>query len=155
MGSLRSSMQYLLTGITCGCGALLQAVAVPDGSFTSVISHFEILRQFQSICGASVFTQPAKHAARSVVGEVREYFSASSIIPQPSDHDEVLRARQGAQIAANTKRFARFWTVVQTRRAAVPLGDHGPLEGILLGHNFLRILHPESDDKAFDKINLE
>src|SRR6266700_8314146 len=155
MGSLRSSMQYLLTGITRGCGALLQAVPVPDGSFTSVISHFEILRQFQSVRGAGAFAQPAKHATRSVVSEVRQHFSAGGIVSRPSDDDKIFRARQRAQIAADTKRFAGFRIVIQARRAAVPLGDHGPLEGILFGDDLLRILHPEGDGKAFDEINLE
>src|SRR5215467_5352383 len=127
MGSLRSSMQYLLTGITRGCRALLQAVPVPDSSFATVISHFEILRQFQSIGGAGVLAQPAKHAARSVVSKMRQHFSASRVVSRPSDDDKIFRAGQGAQIASDAKRFAGFWIVIQARRAAVSLRNHGPL----------------------------
>src|SRR5438874_843482 len=52
-----------LAGITRGCGSLLQTVPVPDGSFAGVIGHFEILRQFEGVGGASILAQPAKHAA--------------------------------------------------------------------------------------------
>jgi hypothetical protein len=86
---------------------------------------------------------------------MRQHFSAGGVVSRPSDDDKIFRARQGAQIAANAKRFAGFRIVIETGRAAVPLGDHRPLEGILLGDDFLRILHPKGDGEAFDEINLE
>ena len=86
---------------------------------------------------------------------MRQYFSPGGIVSRPTNDDEVFGARQGAQIAANAKSFAGFRIVIQARRAAVALGDHGPFKGILLGHNFLRILHPEGDGEALDEIDLE
>ena len=144
-----------LTGIARGCGPLLQPVTVPDGSFAGVISHFEILRQLQRIRRTGILAQPAEHAPRGVIGEVRQHFSARRIVALPSHHDEIFRASQRAQIAANAQRFAGLRIVIQTRRAAVALRHHRALERVLLGHNFLRILHPEGDGEALDKIDLK
>ena len=84
-----------------------------------------------------------------------EHFSAGGVVSGPTDDDEVFWTGQSTQIAPDTKRFASLWIVIQARRATVSLGDHRPLEGILLGDDFLRILHPEGDGEALDKIDLK
>ena len=86
---------------------------------------------------------------------MRQHFSAGGIVSGPSDDNQVLRARQRAQITANAQRFAGFRIVIKAGRAAVALCHHRPLQRILLGDNFLRILHPKGDGEALDEIDLK
>src|ERR1700693_996139 len=72
-------------------GALFQPVTVPDGAFTGIGGHLKVLRKLEAISGAGVFTKAAKHAARSVVGERRQNFTASEVIALPADHDQIFR----------------------------------------------------------------
>jgi hypothetical protein len=71
----------------------------------------------------------------------------------PADDDQIFRAREGAEIAGDAKRFTRLRIHVEARRAAITFGDHGPLEGILLGVNIFGGLITESDPHAFEQID--
>src|SRR5580704_13132228 len=112
-------------------GALFQPVTVPDGTFTGIGGHLKVLRKLEAIGGAGIFTKAAKHAARSVVGERRQHFTASEVIALPAHHDQIFRASQRTQIAGNTQGFARLRIDIQARGAAIALGNHGPLERVL------------------------
>src|SRR6266436_2603709 len=155
MGSLRSSMQISLAGVARWCRALFEPVPVPDGAFAREIRHLKILRQFQRIRRARILAQPAEHAARSVIREKSEHLAPRRVIPLPAHHNQVLRARQRAQIAADAQRLARFRIIVQPRCAPVPLRHHRPLQRILLRHNVLGILRPKGDRQALQKIYLK
>src|SRR5713226_5064251 len=143
MGSLRSSIPWVSARVARRCGPFLEAVTVPDGPFAGVVGHLEILSQLEAVRRAGVFTQPAKHATRSVVGKESEDFPASGLVALPPDHNEVFRARQRAEVAGDAQRLPRLRVLVQTRRAAIAFGHHGPLEGILLGINVLGVLIAE------------
>ena len=136
-------------------GADFQAVAIPDGAFAAVLSHLEILSQFQAIGGASIFAEAAKHAARSVVGKGGENFAASGVVAQPANNNQIFGAREGAKIAGDAQRLTGFGIHVQARRAAVTLGNHGAFLRILLGVNVFGILVAESDPHALEQVDQE
>src|SRR6266446_2803368 len=144
-----------LAGVTCGCRSLFEAVTIPDRTFAREVGHFEILRQFQRIHGASILAESTEHAPRSVIRKVSQHFPSRGIVALPAHHNQVFRACQRAQIAANTKRLARFWIIIQPRRTAIPLRHHRPLQRILLRHNIFRMLRPEGDRKALQEIDLK
>lgn len=134
---------------------MFETVAIPDGAFACEVSHFEVLGEFESVDGTGIFAQAAEHAAGCIVGEVGEDLAASGVIALPADDDEVFRAGQCAKIATDAKSFAGFGIVVEARRATIALGDHGPLERVLLGDDVLGILGAEGYRKAFQKIDLK
>src|SRR5438094_10409752 len=133
-----------LAGVTCRCRSLFEAVTIPDRAFTSEIGHFKILRQFQRIHRASIFAESTEHAPGSIIAEVRQHFPARSVIALPAHDNQVFRARQRAQIAANTERLARLRVIVEPRRDAIPLRHHRPFKRILLRLNILGMLGPQS-----------
>jgi hypothetical protein len=141
-----------LSGVMCRSGSNFQAVPIPDGTFTVVMSHLEILGQFETIRGASVLAQSAEHAARSVVSECGQNFSPCGVVPQPSHHNQVFRAGQRTQIAGNAQRFARLRIHIQTRCATIALRDHRPFLGILFGCNVLGSLVAKGQHHAFYQV---
>ena len=85
-----SGLRYgrrILARVVRGRGADFEAMTIPDGAFTAVMSHFEVLRQFQAIGGAGILAEAAEHAAGRVVSEGGEDFAARGIIAQPADYD--------------------------------------------------------------------
>src|SRR5579862_2757521 len=144
-----------LASVVSGRRSDLKTMPIPDSTFAGVIGHLEILGQFETIGGASVFTQAAEHAARSVVSERGENFAASGIVAKPADDDEVFRARESAEVAGNTQRFASLWIHIQARRASVTFGDHGTLERILLGVNILGRLITKRQPHPLEQIHKE
>jgi len=130
-------------------------VTVPDGPLARIVGHFKILRELQGIGGAGIFTEATEHATRSVVGEGGEDFAAGGIVTFPANDDEIFRARQSAEIAANAKSFSGFGVIVQARRAAIALRDHGAFEGVLLGVDIFRVLGAKGDAHAFEHVQLE
>jgi hypothetical protein len=135
-------------------------VSVPvrggDGrAFARVVGHLKILCQFQCVDRASIFAKSAEHAPRSIIRKGREHFPSCGVVALPAHYDQVLRASQSAQIAANTERFACLRIIVQARRATVPLRHHRPFQRILLGNNILGILRPKGDREALQKIHLK
>src|SRR6266850_223520 len=143
------------TRIPRRCRPLFEPVPVPDGAFARKIRHLEILRQFQRIRRARIFAQPAEHAPRSVIGKKGENLAPRRVVPLPAHHNQVLRARQRAQIAPDAQCLAGLRIVVQPRRAPVPLRHHRPLQRVLLCHNVLGILRPKGDCQALQEINLK
>ena len=128
---------------------------IPDGAFPAVLSHLEILSEFQAIRGAGIFAEAAEHAARSVVRKRGENLAASGVIAKPADDDQILRASQGTKIAGDAKCLAGLGIHVEARGAAVTLGDHGTFLRILFGVNVFRILVAEGDPHAFQKVDQE
>src|SRR6266481_4010351 len=133
-----------LAGVACRRWPLFEAVTIPDRAFAREVGHFEILRQFQRIYGASIFAESAEHASRSIIGESRQHFPSRGVVTLPAYHDQVLRAGQRAQIAANTQRLVRLRIIVEPRRPAIPLR-----------HHVLRMLRSKRDREAFQKIHLK
>ena len=125
---------------------------VPDSALAGERRHFEILRELEAIGGARVFAKAAEHAARSVVGECGQHLAARGIVTLPTNHNQVLRARQRAQIARDTQRFACLRIDIQPRRSAIPLRNHRPLKGILLGVIVFGSLIPERDPHALQQV---
>src|SRR6202035_6191165 len=76
---------------------LLQRFAVPDPAFAGVAGEFEVLGEFEGVDGTSVFAEAAEHAAAQVVGEVGEFLAAGVLVARAGDHDQVLRAGEGAK----------------------------------------------------------
>jgi hypothetical protein len=136
-------------------GSDFEAMTVPNGAFAAVMSHFEVLRQFQAIGGASVFAEAAEHAAGGVVSEGGEDFAAGRVIAQPADDDQIFRASQRAEIAGNAERFASFGIDVQTRRAAIAFGDHRAFLRILLGVDVPGRLVSKGQPHAFEEVYKE
>jgi hypothetical protein len=67
-------------------------MAVPNGSFTGVGGHLEILREFQTIRGAGILTKAAKHAARRIVSKCSQDFAPGGIVALPADYNQIFRA---------------------------------------------------------------
>ena len=153
--SRKSPDRRSLARVSRGRGTFFQAVPVPDCALARVGCHLEVLRELEAIGRASVLAQPAKHAARSVVGEVGQHLAASRVIAMPADDDQIFRAGQRAQVAGDAKRLARLRIHVQARRAAVPFRDHRALQRILLGIDILRILRPKSQNQSLPEIRQE
>jgi hypothetical protein len=130
-------------------------MAVPDGAFTGVIGHLEVLGQLEAVCRAGIFAEAAEHAARSVVSEIGENFSARGVVTKPADNDEVFRACESAQIASDAERFAGLGIHVEARRAAVPLGHHGALERVLLGVNIFGRLITKCQPHTLEEVHKE
>src|SRR5438445_1710883 len=135
--------------------SLLQAVAVPNRPFTGIGGHLKILRQFQTIGGTSILAKAAKHAARGVVGKRGEHLAPRSVVALPANYNQVFRAGQRAKIARDAQRFAGFWTVIEPRRAAIALGNHRPLQRILLGVDVLWVLGAEGQQQALPEVHHE
>ena len=135
--------------------ANFETVTIPYGAFAVVVGHLEILGQFETIGGTSVFTQSAEHAARKIVGKGSENFAARRLIAQPADDDEIFRAREGTQIARDAECLAGFWIVVEPRRAAVALSHHRALERVLLGIGVLRGLVAKGKPQTFEEVHEE
>ena len=133
--------------------SLLQAMAVPNRPFAGIGGHLKILRQFQTIGGTSILAKAAKHAARGVVGKRGKHFAARGIVALPANYNQVFRAGQRTKIARDAQRFAGFWTVIEPRRTAIALGNHRPLQRILLGIDVLWILRAERQQQALPEVH--
>src|ERR1035438_6630281 len=136
-------------------GTFFEHLAIPDGAFAGVAGQFEVLRQLERVHRASVFAQPAEHAAGCVVDEGRQLFALGLLVALAGDHDEVLRAGQRAQVAGNAQRLAVVRVDVEPRRAAIALADFGPLGRILLRVDTLGVLvakgHPQALEEVYEK----
>lgn len=128
---------------------------IPDRALARIRGHLEVLRELEAVGRAGVLAEPAEHAARSVVCEVGQHFSAGRVIAMPADDDQIFRAGQRAQVTRNAQRLARFRIHVQARRASVSLRDHRALKRILLRIDVLRMLRPEGQDHALPEIRQE
>lgn len=128
---------------------------IPDRTLARIGRHLKILRQFEAIGRAGILAKSAEHAARSVVGKISQNFPAGGVIAMPADHDQIFRAGQRAQVARNAQRLARLRIHVQSRRAAVPLRNHRPLQRILLRIDVLRILRTKRQAQALPEIRQE
>jgi hypothetical protein len=133
-------------------GSYFEAVTVPDRALAAVCCELEILGQLEAIGRAGILAKAAEHAAGGVVGKRSENFAPRSIVAQPADNDQVLRARQRAKIARDAERFAGFRIDIQTRRAAIPLRDHRALERVLLRTDILRRLIPKGKPHPFQQV---
>src|SRR5580658_11124711 len=80
-----------LPGVMRGRGSSFQPMAIPNRALAAITGHFEVLRQFQTIRGASIFAQSAKHAARSIIRKSSQNFAPRSIVAQPAHHNQILR----------------------------------------------------------------
>ena len=141
--------------VVCGRGSDFETMPIPNGAFPCVIGHLEILGEFEAIGWAGVFAQAAEHAARCVIGKRGEDFAARGIIAKPAHDNQIFRARERAQVAGDTQRFARFWIHVQARRTSVTFGDHGALQRILLGVNILGRLITERQPHPLEQVHKE
>ena len=110
----------------------LKHLPVPDHPVPVVMRDLEVLSELQCVHWAGILTQSTEHAARKVVGEVRQLLLAV-FRPLPADHDQILRAGQRTQVAGDAEGLAGLRVVVEARGAAVALGDGRALEGVLLG----------------------
>src|SRR5271170_6113782 len=99
-----TALAGLLTGVMRWRGPSFQTMAIPNRAFAAVTRHLEVLRQFQTIRGASIFAQSAEHAARSVIRKSGQNFAPRSIVAQPTHDNQILRASQRTQIARNAQR---------------------------------------------------
>src|SRR5260370_18676261 len=102
-----------------------------------------------------VLAQPAEHASGSVIRKGSEHLAPRGIVTFPTHHNQILRAGQRAEIAANAQRLARLRIVVQPRRATIAFRHHRPFQWILFGDNILGILRPKGDRKPLQKIHLK
>jgi len=85
-----------------------EPMTVPNGAFAAVAGQLEILREFEAICGASIFAQAAEHAARGIVRKRGEHFPARGIVALPAHYNQIFRAGQRAKVAGDAERFARL-----------------------------------------------
>ncbi len=145
----------LLPLVRCGLRPFFQRLAIPDKSVARVAGQFKILREFERVSWTRIFAQPAEHAAAQVVGKVREFLAAGFFVAFAGDHNQVFRTRQRAQITGDAHRFVGIWVDVQARRASETLGHLRPLQRILLGIDFLRILIAEGDLQPLQQVDQE
>src|SRR4029077_7276832 len=118
----RAGTGTCLSYISLWCGAFLEPVTIPDRAFPAVVGHLKVLCQFQCVGWTGVFTQTAKHAARSVIGERGQNLSPRRVVSLPAHHNQVLRAGQRAQVARDAQRFPGLRIFVQPRRSAKAFG---------------------------------
>src|SRR3989338_3459401 len=144
-----------LAGVADGGGAFFEQVAVPDGALAGVVGELEILRELEGVGGAGVFAAAAEHAARQIVGKVGEHLAAALVVAGPADDDQVLRAGECAEVAGDAEGFAGLGIVVEAGGAAVALGHHGALLGVLLGVAGARALVAEGPPQARQEVNQE
>ena len=126
---------------------------VPNCAFARVGGHFKILRELQTVSGASVLTKSAKHAARGVVGECRQDLAPRGVVALPANDDQVLRAGQRTKIASNAQRLAGFRVDIEPGRAAIALGNHRSFQGILLGIDVLWVLRAEGEQQTLPEVH--
>src|SRR5580692_11543736 len=151
--TLNCAAVEMLASVMSGRGPSFQPMAIPNRAFTAVTGHFEILRQFQTVRGTSVFAQAAEHAARSIVSESGKNLAPRRIVTQPAHDDQIFRTSQRTQIARNAQRLPSLRIHVQPRRPAIALGHHRPFLRILLGVNIFRRLIAKRDPHALEKVH--
>src|SRR5690348_4692382 len=84
-----------------GSRPLLEHLPVPDRALPVVARQLEILREFQSIHRASVFTQSAEHAPRQIVSERGQYFVFRFRVTFTAHQDQLFGTGDGTQIASD------------------------------------------------------
>src|ERR1700733_8921139 len=131
---------------------LFEHFPVPDLPGACERGELKILGQFQCIYRASVFAKPAEHAARKVVGEIGQHLVFGFWVALASHHNQVLRARLGAQIARDAQRLVRLGMIVEPRRSPIALRNWRPLERVLLRDNGAWLLTPKGHQQALDQI---
>jgi hypothetical protein len=139
--------------IPLGLGSLLQGLPVPDQTFATVLSHLKVLREFQSIRGAGIFTEPAKHAPAEVVGKFRQFLASCHGIAFAAYNDEVLWAHDSTEVTGDAQGLVCVGVYVEARCAAETLGNLGSLQGILLGDELLRRLVAECHAQTLNQVN--
>jgi hypothetical protein len=125
---------------------------IPNLAFSIKRRHLEVLRQLQRVHRASIFTQPAEHAARSVVSEVREVLALRLGVAFRRNHDQLFRTSQSAKITRDTKRLRGFRVDIQPRRASIAFRNRGPFLRVLLSHHERRSLVLKRRPQTFEKV---
>lgn len=133
--------------------AFFESLAIPDPALARIAGQFEILSEFESVGGTSVFAKAAEHAAAQIISKVCKFLAASFFIALAGDHDKVFGACQRTEIAGNAHRLVGIGIDVETRGAAISLGDLWPFQRILLGVDFLRVLIAKRDAQTLQQID--
>ena len=147
--------ELFLLPIDGGLRSTLECLTVPDHAFAGVVGEFEILRELKGIGWTGIFAESTEHAAAEIVGEIGEFLAAGFLIALARNDNEVLGTCERAKVTGNAEGLVGIGIDVEPRRAAVALGDLGPLQRILLGVDFFRILVAERDAESFDQVDQE
>src|SRR5229473_1080909 len=83
--------------------SLLKHLSVPDSTFACIARQLEVLGQFKGIHRTGILTEPTEHAAREVVGELRQVLATGLLVPHAGYHNQVLRTGQRAEIAGDAE----------------------------------------------------
>ena len=126
---------------------------VPNQPRARVLRKLEILGQLESVHRASVLAQPAEHAARCVIRELGQLLAPGLGVADAGDHNQLLRAGNGAEVATDAQGFVGVGVLVEPGSATVTLGDLRPLRRVLLGVDILRMLVPKGHPETLEQVD--
>src|SRR5437899_785628 len=71
--------------------SLFKRLSVPDSTFSCVARQLEVLGQLKRIHWTGILTEPTEHAAREVVGELRQVLATGLLVPHAGYHNQIFR----------------------------------------------------------------